>query len=95
MTTLPAAEYDERRQFCEAMRAMSRSEYIEIARILQRNNVTMSENRSGLFFDMAKLSRPVFDELLRFRDFVTKNTNELAKRDDILDSLKQPGCDKY
>lgn len=93
MTTLEPAEYDERRQFCETMRGMTRSEYIEVARILQRNGVAMSENRSGLFFDMAKLDRTVFDELLRFRDFVTKNTNELAKRDGILDSLKQPGHD--
>jgi hypothetical protein len=94
MTTLAPAEYDERRQFCEAMRDMTRSEYVEIARILRRNGVAMSENRSGLFFDMAKLDRSVFDELLRFRDFVTKNTNELAKRDGILDSLKQPGHDQ-
>jgi hypothetical protein len=56
--------------------------------------VAMSENRSGLFFDMAKLDGAVFDELVRFREFVAKNTNELAKRDDILDSLKHPGHDE-
>lgn len=72
---------------------MSRSEFIEIARILRRNGVTFSENRSGLFFDMAKLDRTVFDELVRFREFVVKNTSELAKRDGILDSLKLPGTD--
>lgn len=94
MTTLAPAEYEERKQFCDTMRSMTRSEYVEIARILRRNGVAMSENRSGLFFDMTKLNRAVFDELLRFRDFVTKNTDELAKRDDILDSLKQPGHDQ-
>lgn len=87
------ADYNERAEFCEAMKAMSRSEFIEIARILRRNGVTFSENRSGLFFDMAKLDRVVFDELVRFRDFVVKNTSELAKRDTILDSLKLPGTD--
>jgi hypothetical protein len=94
MTTLAPAEYEERRQFCDAMRSMTRSEYVEIARILRRNGIAMSENRSGLFFDMAKLDRTVFDELVRFRDFVTKNTSELAKRDVVLDSLKQPGTDE-
>lgn len=94
MTTLTPTEYDIRRQFCDAMRSMTRSEYVEIARILRRNGVSMSENRSGLFFDMAKLDAAVFDELVRFRDFVTKNTNELAKRDVVLDSLKQPGTDE-
>jgi hypothetical protein len=91
---LTPAEYEVRRQFCEAMRTMSHSEHVEIARILQRSGVVMSENRSGLFFDMAKLDNSVFDELVRFLDFVAKNTNELAKRDDILDSLKIPGHDE-
>jgi hypothetical protein len=92
-TSIALDDYEERRVFCEAMKAMTRSEFIEIARILRRNGVSFSENRSGLFFDMAKIDRPVFDELVRFREFVAKNTCELAKRDDILDSLKKPGTD--
>jgi hypothetical protein len=91
---LSPVEYEVRRQFCDMMRNMSHSEHVEIARILQRSGVVMSENRSGLFFDMAKLENTVFDELVRFRDFVAKNTNELAKRDNILDSLKIPGHDE-
>ena len=89
-----ADEYEERRQFCESIKKMSRFEHIEIARILRRNGVAMSENRSGLFFDMAKVSREVFGELIRFCDFVSKNANELAKRDDLLDSLKHSGTDE-
>jgi hypothetical protein len=94
MAALGPAEYEERRQFCADMKSMSRPEFIEIARILRRNGVPMSENRSGLFFDMAKLDNTVFEQLVRFRDFVAKNTSELAKRDSILDSLKQPGTDE-
>lgn len=60
---------------------MSRSEFIEIARILRKNNVTVSENRSGIFFDMCKISLEVFEELLVFRDFVKQNNTELEKRD--------------
>ena len=87
-------DYEERRLFCESIKHMSRFEHIEIARILRRAGVAMSENRSGLFFDMAKLDRTVYDELVRFCEFVAKNTGELAKRDDILDNLKQPGHDE-
>ena len=94
ITEIDAADYEERREFCEIIKKMTRSEHIEIARILQRTGVTMSENRSGLFFDMAKLDRNIFDELMRFCDFVTKNADELAKRDDIIDSLKKPGNDE-
>jgi len=93
-TEIDATEYEERRQFCDSIKKMTRSEHIEIARILRRAGVTISENRSGIFFDMAKLDRAVFDELVRFCDFVSKNANELSKRDGILDSLKHPGHDE-
>ena len=74
-------EYERRKLFCESMKSMSRSEFIEIARILRKNNVTVSENRSGIFFDMCKISLEVFEELLVFRDFVKQNNTELEKRD--------------
>lgn len=74
-------EYERRKLFCESMKSMSRSEFIEIARILRKNNVTVSENRSGIFFDMCKIPLEVFEELLVFRDFVKQNNTELEKRD--------------
>lgn len=65
----------------EKIKDMSKSEHIEIARILRKHKVTISENRSGMFFDMGKLDRPVFDELLQFHEFVLQNNRELGKRD--------------
>lgn len=87
-----AADYEERRVFCESMKKFTRPEYIEIARILHRNGVAMSENRSGLYIDMAKVPAAVFQELKQFREFVAQSTSELAKRDDILRDLKETGC---
>jgi len=75
------AEYERRRAFIETMKGMSRSEHIEIARILRKHGVTVSENRSGMFFDMAKLTQEVFDALLQFHAFVIQNNQELDKRD--------------
>lgn len=92
-STLSPAEYDRRRRFCEALKGMSKPEFIEIARILRRNGVTVSENRSGMFFDMSRLDPAVFEELLQFREFVSQNTTELKKRDTLIDSLKAPGTD--
>ncbi len=86
--TINAVEYERRRAFCDALKSMTKPEYIEIARILRRHGVSMSENRSGLFFDMSKISDEVFTDLLQFRDFVNQNSTELQKRDAILDSLK-------
>ena len=74
-------EYERRREFCEGLKEMSRSEHIEIARVLRKHNVPTSENRSGIFFDMVKLPQEVFDALLVFREFVQQNNRELEKRD--------------
>ena len=77
---LTAAEYDRRRQFVDTIKTLGKAELIEIARILQRNGVTLSENRSGIYFDMAQLSQKVFDDLLAFHQFVLQNNKELEKR---------------
>lgn len=84
-------EYERRRQFMESMKHMGRSEFIEIARILRRAGISMSENRSGLFFDLAKIPQEVFDEFLKFHDFVEQNNLELGKRDEIMTELKADG----
>jgi hypothetical protein len=60
---------------------MGKSEHVEIARILRKYNVQVSENRSGIFFDMVKLEPEVFEALLVFREFVQQNNRELEKRD--------------
>lgn len=78
---MDTVEYERRRVLCEELKTLSRSESIEIARILRKNNVAVSENRSGIFFDMCKISAAVFDEILVFRDFVKQNNTELDKRE--------------
>ena len=73
-------EYERRKAFSEEVKGMGKSEHVEIARILRKHSVQMSENRSGFFFDMVKLPVEVFEALLAFRDFVQQNSEELDKR---------------
>lgn len=73
-------EYERRRAFTETMKTMNKSEFIEIARILKTHGVSLSENRSGLYFDMGKLSSEVFEELVKFHAFVVQNNKDLEKR---------------
>jgi hypothetical protein len=73
-------EYERRKAFSNEIKGMGKSEHIEIARILRKHGVQMSENRSGFFFDMAKVSAEVFEALLAFREFVQQNSEELEKR---------------
>jgi hypothetical protein len=86
---MEAAEYDCRRAFVDTIKTMSKPEHIEIARILQKQRVPISENRSGMFFDMAKLPAHVFEELLHFHKFVLQNNSELEKRDAGLRAVVQ------
>ncbi len=72
-------EYSERSSFVEEMKKMNKSEFVEIARLLRRFNVSISENRSGLFFDMREVPREAFDALLAFREYVTNNNAVLDK----------------
>ena len=78
--TLSKEEYDRRSAFCASMKTMERSEYVEIARILRKHGVPLSENRSGLFFDLATISQEIFEEILKFKEFVQQNSKELDKR---------------
>jgi hypothetical protein len=88
------AEYERRRDFCAEMKTMNRSECIEVARILREKNVPFSENRSGLYFDLAILPQEVFDSLVNFRDFVKRNSKELDKRNEVVSALQRPSASK-
>lgn len=72
-------EYSERSAFVDTMKTMNKSEFIEIARILRRFNVAISENRSGLFFDMREIPQEAFDAMLEFRQFVANNNAVLSQ----------------
>jgi hypothetical protein len=84
-------DYDRRRAFVESIKTMGRPEYIEIARILRRGGVPISENRSGMFFDMTKVPDAVFEELLKFHEFVVQNSKELDKRQAVMKTLGSGG----
>lgn len=83
-TALSAETYARRQKFIADLKLMTRPEHIEVARILKKNGVLLSENRSGLFFDLSTMSEEIFQELLTFQEFVIQNTKDLKKRDDLL-----------
>jgi len=88
------AEYERRREFCAEMKSMNRSECIEVARILREKDVPFSENRSGLYFDLAILPQDVFDSLVKFREFVKRNSKELEKRNEMVSAFQRPSVSK-
>ena len=78
---MDASEYERRRCFSESLKGLSREAAIEIARILRKHEVKVSENRSGIFFDMSKIDQEVFDEIVAFYDFMQRNAAGLEARE--------------
>jgi hypothetical protein len=93
-TRISNDEYQRRAAFNEQMKQMDKNAFVEIARILKKHGVVVSENRSGLFFDLTKIPQEAFDNLVKFREFMEKNTAELNKRNGPYTSIQQPDSSK-
>lgn len=86
---LPPNEYARRKHFLDSLKGLTKSEYAEIVRILQKHEVQVSENKNGIFFNVAALPQMVFDDLEKFICFTQTNRQSLADRDTFLSTLKQ------
>jgi len=80
-------EYERRRFFLDALKKLHISEYIDIVKILKKENVEYSENSNGIFFDVAKLTQSTFNVLEKYMDFVHTNRMELAARESVMNKL--------
>jgi len=80
-------EYERRKVFLENLKSLTKTEYIEIIRILQKHSAEFSENLNGVFFNCCNLAQPVFDDLELFIQFTQTNRKNLADREIYLSSL--------
>lgn len=87
MSTLSPDEYERRKKFLEGLKGLTKSEYIEIVRILQKHGSEYSENANGIFFNITIINQTVFDALELFMDFTQKNRRSLADREIYMSSL--------
>ena len=78
---LPAEEYERRRLFLDTLKGLTKPEYVEIVRILQKHGVLFSENANGIFFNIGLLEQPVFDALEKFMEFTQHNRRDLDARE--------------
>ncbi len=84
---LEPAEYERRRVFLEQLKGLTKPEYIEIVRILQKHDVAFSENANGIFFNVGVLHKDVFDALVKFLEFTQSNRRDLAAREMEMSAL--------
>lgn len=84
---LEATEYERRRVFHESLKGLTKAEYVEIIRLLNKYEETYSENLNGVFFNVCTLSQTTFDALELFLKFTQSNRRELADRERFMDTL--------
>jgi len=85
--TLSPEEYERRREFLDSLKGLTKAEYIEIVRILQKHEVTYSENANGIFFNVGMLEQAAFDALVKFLQFTQSNRRNLEERELIMNNL--------
>ncbi len=64
--SLNKEEYEQRKNFLDELKRLSKDQYEEIFRIIKRNDIEYSENSNGIFFDISLLSHDVFRQLEQF-----------------------------
>ena len=84
---LATEEYERRKHFLEQLKGLTKSEYGEILRILQRHKINVSENHNGSFFNLCALEQIVFEDLVRFLEFTQTNRKTLADRELFMSTL--------
>jgi len=86
---LSAADYERRKLFLDGLKGLTKSEHIEIVRILNAHEAPFSENHNGIFFNVVSLSSEVFDKLELFLKFTQSNRRELVDRELYMSSLSK------
>jgi hypothetical protein len=82
MASLSDAEYDSRKKFLADIKGLSKTESAKMFEILKRHKTEYSENSNGIFFDLMKLTKEVFDELQVYMDFCRTVQTEQKVRDE-------------
>jgi hypothetical protein len=75
-------DYEIRKQFLDNLKILNKSEKEEIFRILTSTKSGYTENSNGIFFDVSKLSKETFDQMVQFLEFCKKNREEFLNREE-------------
>lgn len=78
----------EKRIILEKINSLSSTEHEEILRIIKKNNITISQNKNGVFFNLSKVPGSVIAEINNFVDYCISNKKELDEYDKIINECK-------
>jgi hypothetical protein len=84
---LSPEEYERRRIFHDSLKSLTKAEYVEVLRLLNKHEEPYSENLNGVFFNVCNVSQKTFDALELFLQFTQSNRRDLADRERFLSTL--------
>jgi len=84
---LEPEEYERRKVFHDSLKGLTKAEYVEILRLLNKHEEAYSENLNGVFFNVCTISQVTFDALELFLSFTQSNRRDLADRERFLSTL--------
>ena len=82
MAAISDTDYEMRKKFLTDLKSLSKTESTNMFEILKKYKTEYSENSNGIFFDLMKVSKEVFDELLVYMDFCRTVQNEQKIREE-------------
>ena len=80
--TLLSEDYEQRKVFAEDVKLLTKTEMVEVYRIIKEAGAEYSENSNGIFFDVSKLPADLFNTLQQFIVFSKKNREDFNARDE-------------
>ena len=75
-------DYELRKNFLESLKILNKSEKEELFRILTVTKSIYTENSNGIFFDVSKLSKDAFEQMIQFLEFCKKNRQDFLNREE-------------
>jgi hypothetical protein len=81
--------YEQRKQFFENLKILTKSEYEEIFRILKRGKEEYTENSNGIFFDVVSVSESTFEQFQEYMKFCLENRRIEEDRTQQLATLSE------
>ena len=77
-----------RKLLLEKIISLSRTEHEEIFKIINRENIAISSNRNGVFFNLSSLSDQLIEEIDKFVTFCHYNKKDLDDYDKKINECK-------
>lgn len=78
----------QRKALYDKINTLSSTEHEEILKIIKNNDITLSRNKNGIFFNLSCLSYDVIKEIDEFVMYCISNKKELDEYDKIINECK-------